>query len=230
MKHFPKLGALALVAALSLSAGCKKGNKNLTPLPGYSGNGSSPVVSAPITSGQPIIPPPPVVNTGGGIGTGRTFGPGDGGVTGTDLTGGKSTFTGVTTGQPDRETFDGMVADRDQFRGNTVYFDYDKSAIKGDQKPNVVVVSEYLKSHPESKLAVEGHCDERGTEEYNRALGERRALSVREMLLNLGVNSDRVVTRSFGEDKPAVDGHDDAAWSKNRRAEFVLLLPPGGLR
>ena len=76
-------------------------------------------------------------------------------------------------------------------------------------------------------MAVEGHCDERGTEEYNRSLSERRALSIRERLVNLGVSASRVTTEAFGEDKPADLGHDEAAWSKNRRGEFILLVPPG---
>jgi peptidoglycan-associated lipoprotein len=72
---------------------------------------------------------------------------------------------------------------------------------------------------------VEGHCDERGTEGYNLSLGERRALAVRTYLVNLGISADRVYTISFGEARPAVDGHTEAAWSKNRRGEFILLLP-----
>ncbi|MFM8357398.1 MAG: OmpA family protein, partial [Verrucomicrobiota bacterium] len=81
------------------------------------------------------------------------------------------------------------------------------------------------------KMLLEGHCDERGTDGYNLALGERRALSVREELLNLGVESDRLQTITFGESRPADPGHDESAWSKNRRAEFILLNPaPGGVR
>jgi peptidoglycan-associated lipoprotein len=72
---------------------------------------------------------------------------------------------------------------------------------------------------------VEGHCDERGTEEYNRALGERRALAVRDYLMNLGIDGDRIFTISYGEDLPAADGHDENAYRLNRRAEFVLLRP-----
>jgi len=72
---------------------------------------------------------------------------------------------------------------------------------------------------------VEGHADERGTEGYNLALGERRALSVRDYLINLGISPDRVGTTSFGESDPAELGQNEAAWAANRRAEFVLLLP-----
>jgi len=72
---------------------------------------------------------------------------------------------------------------------------------------------------------VEGNCDERGTEKYNLALGERRALAVREYLINLGIDSRQVVTVTYGKAKPAVDGHNEAAWSNNRRGDFVLLVP-----
>ena len=82
------------------------------------------------------------------------------------------------------------------------------------------------REYPSAAVQVEGHCDERGTEEYNRALGERRALAAREALIGLGIASDRVDTISYGEDKPAVPGHNESAWSKNRRGAFVLLTPP----
>ena len=121
-----------------------------------------------------------------------------------------------------------MIANREQFKANTVYFDYDKSVVKADGKANLQAVATFLMANAQTKVAIEGHCDERGTEEYNRALGERRALSARDALIALGIGPDRVVTRSFGEDKPAELGHDEAAWSKNRRGEFILLTPPGG--
>lgn len=72
---------------------------------------------------------------------------------------------------------------------------------------------------------MDGHCDERGTEEYNRSLGERRAQGIREFLAREGVDASRVRTISFGEDKPVETGHNEAAWSKNRRGEFILLTP-----
>ena len=87
------------------------------------------------------------------------------------------------------------------------------------------VATQFRAENPESDLLIEGHCDERGTEGYNMALGERRALSIRELLVSLGVPSERVHTVSFGKDRPADPGHNEAAWSKNRRAEFILVLP-----
>ena len=86
-------------------------------------------------------------------------------------------------------------------------------------------VANYLKQNMTEKVKVDGHCDERGTEEYNRSLGERRALTVRAQLVRLGVTPDRIRTLSYGEDMPSDPGHDEAAWGKNRRAEFILLKP-----
>ena len=130
-------------------------------------------------------------------------------------------------GLPGREVIDGMNADREAFRHETVYFDFDRFAVKASEAGNLEKIADYFKQKQNSanKLRVEGNCDERGTEEYNRSLGERRALSAREFLIKLGVGADRITTVSFGEDKPADPGHDEAAWGKNRRAEFVLLKP-----
>jgi peptidoglycan-associated lipoprotein len=94
--------------------------------------------------------------------------------------------------------------------------------IKSDEKAKVAAVADYIKAHPMDALEIEGHCDARGTEEYNRSLGERRALALREELIRLGVEASRVDTVSYGEDKPADLGHDEAAYRKNRRGEFVL--------
>ena len=77
-------------------------------------------------------------------------------------------------------------------------------------------------------MRIEGHCDERGTEEYNRSLGERRAQSVRETLVRLGMDASMIQTITMGEERPAVPGHEEAAWSKNRRGELLLLSPPTG--
>ncbi|MCX7872625.1 MAG: peptidoglycan-associated lipoprotein Pal [Verrucomicrobiae bacterium] len=124
-----------------------------------------------------------------------------------------------------RDLIEGMIPDRDTFKANTVYFDFDRSTIKQSEKSKIDGVAKTLKSKPGTKVQIEGHCDERGTEEYNRALGERRALSVREYLINTGISADRIFTISYGEDKPVDPAHNEAAWAKNRRAEFILLLP-----
>jgi len=123
------------------------------------------------------------------------------------------------------ETFEGMQQDPDKFKSETVYFDFDRSTVKPGEVSKVETVAKYLKEVPDDAILVDGHCDERGTEEYNRALGERRALAVREYLVRLGIGAERIRTRSWGEGKPAVIGQGESAYSKNRRGEFILLLP-----
>ena len=103
-----------------------------------------------------------------------------------------------------------------------IYFEYNKSNIRPEYQPVLESISKWLAKNNGSQLLIEGHCDERGTDEYNLALGERRALAVRRYLIALGASSDRVHTISYGEEKPAVPGSDEAAWSKNRRAEFKV--------
>jgi peptidoglycan-associated lipoprotein len=105
-----------------------------------------------------------------------------------------------------------------------VYFDYDRAVIRDDQKPTLRGNSSAIVSRNEWRtIVVEGHCDERGSEEYNLALGERRANSVKQYLANLGVPGGRMDTVSFGESKPTVQGHDESAWKWNRRAEFRVI-------
>ena len=104
-----------------------------------------------------------------------------------------------------------------------VYFDYDSSQVKPAERAKIEAAADYLKKNPALKVIVEGHCDERGSAEYHLALGERRAQSVRSYLIGLGIAAERVQTASFGEERPAVPGAGEAAWSKNRRAEFVVI-------
>ena len=118
-----------------------------------------------------------------------------------------------------------MNQDRAALASETVYFSYDSSAIQPGEESKVEAVANALRSDATAKLLIEGHCDERGTEEYNRSLGERRALAVREALANRGIDSARVATITYGEDRPADLGQGEDAWSRNRRAEFVLLHP-----
>ena len=125
----------------------------------------------------------------------------------------------------DRDLIEGMIPDRDTFKSNIIYFDFDRSSIRTSERSKLDAIAKILKSKPETKIQIEGHCDERGTEEYNRALGERRALAIREYLMNAGVSGTRIYTISYGEDKPLDPGHNEAAWAKNRRGEFVLYRP-----
>src|SRR5205085_10123014 len=102
-------------------------------------------------------------------------------------------------------TFENRPMDRAMFKGNAVYFEYDRATLRKGEMAKLAAVAEHLKSNAGDALLIEGHCDERGTEEYNRALGERRALAAREYLVNLGVHADRIRTLSYGEDRPAID-------------------------
>ena len=132
-------------------------------------------------------------------------------------------FTGYPATGPDRSNW---VAHADILQTDTVHFDFDSSVVKSSEKPLVAAVASYLKANPAHAVRVEGHCDERGTEEYNRSLGERRALALRENLIGLGIDSSRLETATFGKDRPVDPAHDEAAWKKNRRGEFIVLTPP----
>ena len=104
-----------------------------------------------------------------------------------------------------------------------VYFDFDKSNIREDQRERIEKNASFLKEDPAVKVRIEGNCDERGTNEYNMALGERRAISAKKYLSNLGVHEDRMHTISFGEEKPLLRGHDEYSWAQNRRDDFVIV-------
>ncbi len=107
-----------------------------------------------------------------------------------------------------------------------VSFDYDRYSIRDDQQPALTRNAEKMKAHPEFKVTIEGHCDERGTIEYNLALGQRRAESARGFLAKLGVDVSKLTTISYGKERPLDPGHNEAAWAKNRRAAFVVTEPP----
>jgi peptidoglycan-associated lipoprotein len=116
--------------------------------------------------------------------------------------------------------------DHEIFKADTVHFDYDSTVIKSGDKPKVAAVANYLKANTADAVEIEGYCDERGTEEYNRSLGDRRALAIREALAALGVDPMRVDTISYGKDRPVDTGKSEAAHRKNRRGEFVLEKHP----
>lgn len=111
----------------------------------------------------------------------------------------------------------------DALTANKIYFDFDKFDLKDESKEVLKSKAEILKKYADWKMLIEGHCDERGTEEYNLALGERRARAAYEYLVVLGVPSSRLKIVSFGEEKPAVEGSGEAAWAKNRRDEFKVF-------
>ncbi len=198
MKRAALLNLFIVALALSLGAvGCKRGPKSLTYIPGQGSGG--------------MQNPPPSDISG-------TFG--DGGVITDDL---------GNMGAADRNTaqwlLDNGEQDRSFFAAQTVYFAFDSSVVRPADVSKVELVAAHLRSNPGQAVIIEGHCDERGTVEYNRALGERRAQSVRELMVRAGADASRIHTISYGEDVPAVTGTTEAAYSQNRRGEFVLLRP-----
>ena len=104
-----------------------------------------------------------------------------------------------------------------------IYFDYDKYEIRREDEEILKENAAFLKKNPKMKIQIEGHCDERGTAEYNLALGERRANHTKKYLVSLGITSDRISTISYGEERPLDPSNDDKAWAKNRRAHIVVL-------
>jgi peptidoglycan-associated lipoprotein len=103
-----------------------------------------------------------------------------------------------------------------------VFFDLDSYALRDDAKVALDLAAKLLRDKADVNVTLEGHCDERGTVEYNQALGEKRANAARDYLLNAGVSVARVQTLSYGKERPFAEGHDESAWAQNRRAHFVL--------
>ncbi len=193
---------IALVATSLATTGCKHGPVGITKLPGQNG--------PPISDQQTPITPVQPIDTGDKNPTGVT-----------------PNITGNIPLSPINP--DNYNQDRAAFAANTVHFPFDSSAIKANEQANITAVASALAAVPSNALLIEGNCDERGTEEYNRALGERRADALREALVKLGVSGDRIATRSYGKDKPVDTGHNEAAFQKNRRGEFILLHPKTGV-
>jgi peptidoglycan-associated lipoprotein len=109
------------------------------------------------------------------------------------------------------------------FENEKIYFDFDKSDLKPESQTVLKKKADWLREHPAYSLRIEGNCDERGTNEYNLALGERRANSAKKFLLALGIAEERISTISYGEERPADPRHNEEAWAKNRRDEFKLM-------
>jgi peptidoglycan-associated lipoprotein len=198
---FPLVIALTAVLA---STGCKKGITKVTPLPG-----ENPGMVGQGDNNQNTLPPSPPFNQGGG------------GLTQMNQTGGGETSTNWDPGD--------TIQDHQALAAYTVHFKFDSAVVQDSEQANIAAVAAALTADPNVKLLVEGNCDERGTEEYNRALGERRALALREALAKGGIDPSRIRTISYGKDKPADTGHDEAAFAKNRRGDFVLCHPKSGV-
>lgn len=123
----------------------------------------------------------------------------------------------LTVGDPNAQ-IDGWNGPAELADSHTVYFAYNSENIQDQYLGVMQANAAYLKKNPDARVIIEGHTDERGTPEYNIALGERRARSVARYMQNLGVDVNQLSIVSYGEEKPAVEGHDESAWSKNRRA------------
>jgi peptidoglycan-associated lipoprotein len=115
-----------------------------------------------------------------------------------------------------------LAAEREQFENQDIYFDFDSSELVPDARMMLKEKADFLTRNSGLTVTIEGHCDERGTTEYNLALGERRAMSAKRYLQDLGIAEFRLNTISYGEERPLVQGNDESAWSKNRRAHFVI--------
>src|SRR5262249_30684845 len=107
--------------------------------------------------------------------------------------------TAFPTGIPQGTNHDGWTENHDTFKADTVHFDYDMAKVKSSEKAHVAAVADYLRANGSTAVKIEGHCDERGTDEYNRALGERRAMALREEIVGLGIDANRVDTITYGK-------------------------------
>ena len=211
MKNFLTFGVIAV--SLVFTAGC-----------GLFNNG--------VPKDDPTMPNVPYAeNDPSGFNDAGKLGRGDG------FEGGKGGVSDWSKGADDKTLKDESGAvDADGWRladptGNrlnmpVIYFAYDSDVLVASEMEKVRNIAKYMGENPQLVLVLEGHCDQRGTEEYNRALGERRANAVRAALESNGVAANRMKTQSFGEDKPAVSGNDAAAWRQNRRSVPVPMLLP----
>jgi peptidoglycan-associated lipoprotein len=205
--------ALALIATLA-TTGCKHGfNGKITNLPGHRAD----AIAGNENPGGTLPP-------GGQMPGGQLPPGGDQNIPGT---GQNTKIGGGELPNWDPST---MNQDRDKLAASTVHFKFDSAVVQDNEQANVANVGQALSSDLTAKLLIEGHCDERGTEEYNRSLGERRALALREALAKIGVDPMRIQTRSYGKDQPVDTGHDEAAWAKNRRGQFIWCTPKGPIQ
>jgi len=137
-----------------------------------------------------------------------------------DAAAGSGTETPTVDSSP--MNFDASGSDSGKIAGLvTVQFEYDKSSLSGEAKKKIQGNADWVKNNPKVKLQIEGHCDGRGSIEYNVALGERRANAVKSYMTSLGVSTERLSVISYGKMKPVDQGEDEKAWAKNRRANFV---------
>ena len=115
------------------------------------------------------------------------------------------------------------MAVRENFENQDILFGYDSAVLSAEARQLLKEKARWLEANVGNNIVVQGHCDERGTTEYNLALGDQRAIAVKSFLMNMGILGSRIVTISYGEEKPLDSGYGEAAWSRNRRAHFVIL-------
>ena len=156
-------------------------------------------------------------------GKGGAGGAGGDGANGRDIT--SEEFNNSQTGSigdASEGKFEDMYARCTDVDFAPVYFGFDSTVVPQGELGKIDAVAQHLNSHSERVVVVEGNCDERGSNEYNMSLGENRAVIVRNYLVQNGISANRIQTRSYGEEKPAADGHDESAWAMNRRGEFAI--------
>jgi outer membrane protein OmpA-like peptidoglycan-associated protein len=200
MKSLNLIGTILLSGVLLAGVtGCRHPKTMVTPIPG-SGGPPQPPPNNNLTPGNPALNPnPPVVSPEPiPLATGA--------------------YTPLFEGPHNEDT--------EKFKADTIHFDFDSSVIKPSEEPKLQDLANYFKENTRFEgLLIDGNCDERGTEKYNLSLGERRSLAAREYLVNLGVKSERIKTRTWGKSRPIDPGHDESAWQQNRRDDFVLVTP-----
>jgi peptidoglycan-associated lipoprotein len=199
--QFSQLLVLSLVLTVA-ATGCKKTPVKVTDMNGPRAEYNP----TPGENNVPNLPPAEAVKSGGEAGA---------------IPGPKEPIPQAGPG-----SFSNYIPHPEILKAYSMYFDFDSSVIKSGERPKINAVAEYFKGHPGEALRIEGNCDERGTEEYNRSLGERRALAAREALVEQGLDGLMIGTISYGKDKPVALGHDESAWRLNRRDDFIVLTRP----
>ena len=158
---------------------------------------------------------------------GKGGGAGNGAGTGSDITAaqdisGNGADTGSIAGASEGK-FEDLYTRCTDVDFAPVYFGFDSTVVPQGELGKIDAVAQHLTAKPERVVVVEGNCDERGSSEYNMSLGENRAIIIRNYLVQSGIAAGRIQTRSYGAEKPAVDGHDESAWAKTRRGEFAIF-------
>ena len=136
---------------------------------------------------------------------------------GSDIGGDTGSITGASEGK-----FEDLYTRCTDVNFAPVYFGFDSTVVPQGELGKIDAVVQHLTAKTDRVVVVEGNCDEHGSSEYNMSLGENRAIIIRNYLVQSGIAADRIQTRSYGAEKPAVDGHDESAWAKNRRGEFAI--------